>query len=176
MRNPWSPTVLAIALTVAFVAGSFVRAGAENFKSPSQCVPGKRVTDMLNETGTIIGIPKGDPVGCRVRMDKTGEDRYHIFWMLHPAGGSKETNDKLVPGKYECFAGGRYTFMDMYITGPSSYSSAGTHGTFTVLPSRKIVFHGGSLAKYYAHLLAGPAIGLNTNGDSFYATTCELKK
>jgi len=163
-------------LAFALVIGAAVRADAEPFKSAKECVPGTRVVDMLKKTGTVIGPTKGDPTGCDVRMDATGKSQYFIFWMLHAAGGSAETNDKLVPGKYECFGNGRYTFMDMYITGPNTYSSAGTHGTFTVYPSRKIVFHGGSLAKYYAHLLAGPAIGLNTNGDSFYATTCELKK
>ena len=174
MRNRWFPAALAIALAVAFVAGSFARAGAEAFKSARQCVPGMQVVDLRGRTGTVTGVTQ--TVMCSVRFPGEPRDESLLFWMLHPAGGSKETNDKLVPGKYECFAGGRYTFMDMYITGPNSYSSAGTHGTFTVLPSRKIVFHGGSLAKYYAHLLAGPAIGLNTTGDSFYATTCELKK
>ena len=167
---------LTIPLVMAFVAGSFACAAAEPFKSAKQCVPGTRVIDMLGKAGTVIGPTKGDVTGCDVKMDATGKRQYFIFWMLHAAGGSAETNDKLVPGKYECFGNGRYTFMDMYITGPNTYSSAGTHGTFTVDASRKIVFHGGSLAKYYAHLLAGPAIGLNTNGDSFYATTCELKK
>jgi len=163
-------------LVFALLIGAAVRADAAPFKSAKECVPGSRVVDMLGKTGTVIGPTKGDSTGCDVKMDATGKRQYFIFWMLHAAGGSAETNDKLVPGKYECFGNGRYTFMDMYITGPNTYSSAGTHGTFTVYPSRKIVFHGGSLAKYYAHLLAGPAIGLNTNGDSFYATTCELKK
>jgi hypothetical protein len=172
MRNPWLLTALAIALVV----GTITRVDAEPFKSAKECVPGKRVADAAGKTGTVVAPPKGDPVGCSVRMDADSQPHYFIFWMLHAAGGSAETNDKLVPGKYECFAGGHYTFMDMYITGPNSYSAAGTHGTFTVYKSRKIVFHGGSLARNYAHLLAGPAIGLNTTGESFYATTCELKK
>lgn len=60
--------------------------------------------------------------------------------MFNAEGVSPETDDKLVPGKYECFAGGRYTFMDM------------------------------------AKLLQGPKIRLNTDGGTFYATTCELNK
>jgi len=166
--------VFALLLAGIVFAGGVSSANAEAFKSPSQCVPGMRVTDSLGKSGRIKGVR--ETTMCDVIMDGTGKIGPYLFWMLHPAGGSKETNDKLVPGKYECFGNGRYTFMDMYITGPNSYSSAGTRGTFTVYPSRKIVFHGGSLAHYYAHLLAGPAIGLNTNGDSFYATTCELKK
>jgi hypothetical protein len=165
--------LIAIAAIMVFL-GMGVRANAEPFKSPSQCVPGTHVTDNGGKSGIVLNIEQ--TTMCAVKMDGTGATGHYLFWMLHLAGGSRETNDRLVPGKYECFAGGHYTFMDMYITGPNTYSSAGTTGTFTVYSSRKIVFHGGSLARYYAHLLAGPAIGLNTNGDSFWATTCELKK
>lgn len=49
-------------------------------------------------------------------------------------------------------------------------------GRFHVEPSRKIVFETGPLVKATSKLLAGPAIGLNLDGGSFYATTCELKK
>lgn len=164
--------VLLVASIAIFSTASGV--GAEPFKSPSQCVPGTHVTDMLGKSGRVKGVR--ETTMCDVVMDGTGKIAPYIFWMLHPAGGSVETNDRLVPGKYECFAGGRYTFMDMYVTGPSTYSSAGTSGSFTVLASRQIVFRGGSLARYHAHLLQGPAIGLNTTGGSFYATTCELKK
>ena len=169
-------SLLIASFALALAIGSIARADAASFKSNAECVPGRRVVDMLGKTGTVIAPRKGDPTGCDVRMDATKKSQYFIFWMLHAAGGSAETNDKLVPGKYECFAGGRYTFMDMYITGANTYTAAGTHGTFSVLASRKIVFQGGSLAKYYAHLLDGPKIGLNTTGGSFYATTCELKK
>lgn len=164
---------IVLVASIAFL-GTSARANAEPFKSASQCVRGTHVTDNGGKSGRVEAIEQ--TTMCAVKMDATGETHHYLFWMLHAAGGSRETNDRLVPGKYECFGNGRYTFMDMYITGPNTYSSAGTRGTFTVYPSRKIVFHGGSLARYYAHLLAGPAIGLNTNGDSFYATTCELKK
>ena len=166
---------MAFAASVA-VLGTGLRASAEPFKSPQQCIAGKHVADAAGKTGRVSGIDKGSPSMCDVVMDGTGKLSYYLFWMLHPAGGSAETNDKLVPGKYECFGNGRYTFMDMYITGPNTYASAGTRGTFVVAPSRTIVFHGGSLAKFHAKLLAGPAVGLNTDGGSFYATTCELKK
>jgi len=161
--------------SIAFL-GTETRVNAEPFKSAKECLPGMHVTDHMGKSGRVIGINRNSASMCDVTMDGTGQIGYYLFWMLHAAGGSAETNDKLVPGKYECFAGGRYTFMDMYITGPSTYSSAGTSGSFSVLASRKIVFHGGSLAPYYAHLLDGPRIGLNTDGGSFYATTCELKK
>jgi len=110
-----------------------------------------------------------------VRLDD-GTEAYYLFWMLHYAGTSAETNDKLVPGVYKCYAGGNYTFMDLVVTGPNTYTSAGESGRYHVMPTRDIVFESGSLAKYRAHLLDGPSIGLNSNGDSFYGTTCDLDK
>ncbi|MBC5809377.1 MAG: hypothetical protein GIW95_00750 [Candidatus Eremiobacteraeota bacterium] len=136
---------------------------------------GRHVSDASGKAGVVVGRGSSSNI-CKVKLDLNGEEHYYIFWMLHAAGGSAETNDKLVPGKYECFAGGHYTFMDMHVTGANSYESAGTHGTFRIEPSRKIVFLSGSLKPYHAHLLPGPTIGLNTNGSSFWSTTCELKK
>lgn len=113
--------------------------------------------------------------GCRVRLDD-GTETFYLFWMLHYAGTSSETNDKLVPGIYKCYAAGNYTFMDLSITSPNTYTSAGESGRYHVTPTRDIVFESGSLTKYRAHLLDGPSIGLNSNGDSFYGTTCDLDK
>jgi len=144
------------------------------FKSPDQCKVGTRVTDKDNKTGTITGID-GYMSLCQVKLDN-GTQNYYLFWMLRTAGTSAETNDNLVPGTYECYASGNYTFMDISITGPNSYSSAGAAGRFHVTPARDIVFENGPLSKYHAHLKDGPSIGLNSNGDSFYGTTCDLKK
>lgn len=163
--------VLAAASVALFMAAQ--PAQAEAFKSAKECVTGKRVIDGLNRAGTVLGVHEGTM--CEVKFDKAGKESL-LFWMLHAEGGSAETNDKLVPGIYECYASGRYTFMDMKILSANTYEAAGTKGTFHVEPSRKIVFESGSLAKYHSKLLAGPTIGLNANGDSFYATTCELRK
>ena len=96
--------------------------------------------------------------------------------MLAEQGQSHETSDRLVPGTYECFAGGRYTFMDMYITSPRSYRTDAGSGAFRIEANNQIVFENGPLARYRSKLAAGPAILLNSNGDSFYGTSCELKK
>lgn len=148
-------------------------ARAENFKSIRECVVGTAVETSNGNRGRITRIE--DPL-CFVQHEGGGREVTYIFWMLNAAGGSRETNDALVVGVYECFAGGRYTFMDMKITGPSTYESAGEAGRFHVEPSRKIVFESGPLAPYFSKLLDGPRIGLNTTGDSFYATTCELNR
>jgi hypothetical protein len=165
------------ALIVAFIAVAAMMAGttaqAEKFKSAKECVPGTQVVDLRNRTGTVVSH---DETMCKVQFPSGTESL--IFWMLNKAGDSPETNDKLVPGVYECFAGGRYTFMDMKITGANTYQDTGGNpGKFHVeMPSRKIVFETGSFSKYHAKLLDGPAIGLNSDGGSFYATTCELRK
>lgn len=144
------------------------------FKGPGQCATGTRVTDKQGKSGTVVGIDRYMSL-CQVRLDD-GSQNYYLFWMLHSAGTSAETNDKLVPGTYKCYASGNYAFMDVSVTGPGSYSSAGSSGRFRVMPSRDIVFDSGPLTKYRAHLLDGPSIGLNSNGDSFYGTTCDLQK
>jgi hypothetical protein len=88
-----------IAAAIAAVSlGSAGPAQAEGFKSPNECVPGRKVTDMLGKTGTVIGLQKGETVNCAVRF-ADGREQHLLFWMLHPAGGSRETNSKLVPGK-----------------------------------------------------------------------------
>jgi hypothetical protein len=169
MRN-----VKAVAILLAAAASLLMTqsADAEVFKSGKECTPGKRVVDSGGKHGRIV---KTDGTICTVAIDG-GKEEARIFWMLHAEGASAETDDKLVPGTYECFANLRYTFMDIYITGPNTYKAANTTGRFRVEPSRKIVFETGSLSKYYAHLLRGPSIGLNTDGGTFWATTCELKK
>lgn len=153
-------------------------ARAEKFKNAVQCTVGARVVDDSGNKGTITAVH--DPI-CTVHIDKTGKDEARLFWMLNLAGDSPETNDKLLPGKYACYAGGQYTFMDVYVTAANgntgTYSAAGSSGSFRVqYPSRLIVFTGGSLQRYRAKLLAGPSIGLNSNGDSFYGTTCDLAR
>src|SRR5690242_15959208 len=166
MKKTWILTIIGAGM--AFL-GAAPAARAEKFKSVKECTPGTRVVDMRNRHGKIT---KNDGTTmCTIAFDE-GKQETLLFWMLNVEGGSAETNDKLVPGKYECFAGGRYTFMDMYITGTNTYQAAGVSGKFHVEPSRKIVFETGSLTKYTAKLLQGPSIGLNTDGGTFYATTC----
>ena len=161
-------------VTMGLVFLAAPQAKAEKFKSIKECVAGTRVVDLRNRHGKIVNVY--DATRCTFAVDGGGEEHL-IFWMFNKEGESAETDDKLVPGKYECFADGHYTFMDMYITGANTYTAADTPGKFHVeYPSRKIVFETGSLSKYHAKLLQGPKVGLNTDGGSFYATTCELKK
>ena len=153
-------------------------AHAEMFKSAAECVVGRRVADKDGNAGKVIGINRWQSVNCDVQMDKTGERRTFIFWMLHAEGESPETNDKLVNGTYPCYAGlpVQYTFMDIHITSPNTYDTSAGRGKFHVDPSRKIVFESGPLAKYTAKLDAGPTIKLNQDGGRFYGTTCGLHK
>ena len=170
MKNAWILTTIIVSI---YFLGSAPRAGAENFKNGKRCTAGKRIVDNRGKHGRITAT---DGTICMVALDEGGTDQTRIFWMLRAEGASAETDDKLVPGVYECFANMRYTYMDVYITGPNTYTSADTPGKFHVEPSRKIVFETGSLAQYNARLQRGPSIGLNADGGSFWGTTCELKK
>ncbi|MGZ8230877.1 MAG: hypothetical protein ACXWUS_14665, partial [Burkholderiales bacterium] len=62
--------------------------------------------------------------------------------------------------------------------GPTSYrDKQGKQGRYKLdAASGTIVFETGPLTKANAKLLAGPKIGLNMSGGSFFNTTCSLKK
>ena len=93
-----------------FLVAAASTCSAEVFKSQAECIVGKRV--------------------CFVHLDGAAKDREetYIFWMLRATGVSVETDDKLVPGVYECFAGLSYTFMDLTIAGADTYDWAGSRG------------------------------------------------
>ena len=115
---------------------------------------------------------------CDVIQDENGKTRAYIFWMLHDEGGSAETDDKLVDGVYQCFAGRplSYVDMDIIIKGSNIYESAGERGKFHVEQSRQIVFETGPLQNTSSKLQAGPNILLSSNGGSTYGTACSLKR
>jgi len=157
-------------LLFLLIAG-FGLSGAE-FKKMDECTTGRRVADRQNLAGTVMGVERGL---CRVKLDRDGKVTAYLHWMLHPEGASAETDDKLVPGRYSCYVGSNAAGY-VIITGPGTYENVGKKGGFRVEPSRKIVFTSGPLAAYNAKLLAGPKIGMNTNGSNFYGFVCDLKK
>jgi hypothetical protein len=145
---------------------------AAEFKSVKECVVGMKVADRENLTGKVVSV---ESAKCRVLLDGSGETTTYLFWMLHAAGGSAETNDKLVIGKYNCWVGSQAT-GGMRITGPASYDASGQAGRYHVEPSRKIVFETGPFSTYTAKLLPGPKIGMNLDGGTFYNMTCDPAK
>ena len=82
--KPSRRTVLRISkniLSIGFIAvvlALAVRAGAEDFKSPKQCIAGRKAADRLGKTGTIVGMDKGDAVGCRVKLDDGSNNRAYL--------------------------------------------------------------------------------------------------
>src|ERR1051326_5024017 len=158
-------------LTLCF-ALLFTSLIAAEFKSEKECVVGAKVADRQNQTGKIIAVESST---CRVRLDGSGKTIPYLFWMLHSAGASVETDDKLVVGKYDCWVGSQAA-GGKRITSPSTYESDGKKGTFHVEPSRKIVFESGPFSTFNAKLLAGPRIGMNMNGGTFYNMTCDPAK
>lgn len=157
---------------------------ADQLQSVQECTPGKRVVTSDGHNGTVTRIDRAWSY-CYVRQDDTGKEVSYLYSLLNSAGdrvaqaggGAQPAGDnQLAPGVYECFANGHYTFMDMRVTGPGAYEAAGQTGKYHIESSGKIVFETGSLKPYFSKLLSGHRIGLNTNGDSFYATTCELNR
>ena len=149
------------------------------FKAPSECVPGKRVTNNMGETGTVVRVTEGTM--CIVHLDHGGDsagNKSSLFWMLRPAGTSAETSDRLVAGTDQCFAGlpNVYADMDVTITGSGRYRSANESGTFHMGPANAIIYDNGPLKGYTSKLLAGPSIGLNQDGGTFFGTHCDLKR
>jgi hypothetical protein len=176
--RPAPPPPAAPPRRAAPAPGAQAAAGG-NFKSPSQCTPGRRVTNNMGQTGSVVRVSQGSL--CIVHLDHGGDsdgNQASLFWMLRQAGTSPETTDKLVRGTYECFTGNpvHYADMDVLITGPGSYRSANQNGAFHMGPANQIIYDSGALRGYKSKLLAGPSIGLNSNGDSFFGTHCDLKK
>ena len=145
---------------------------AAEFKSPKDCVIGMAVADRENLSGKVVSVDSGK---CRVRLDGTGQTTTYLFWMLHASAESKETNDKLVMGKYNCYVGGQAS-GSMRITGPASYDSDGKAGSYHLEASRKLVFDNGPFSTFNAKVLPGPRIGLNLTGGTFYNMTCDPVK
>lgn len=142
---------------------------AAEFKSAKECVPGAAVQDRENLKGKIVAVENGL---CKVKLDRDGKVTTYLHWMLRTAGASAETDDQLKVGSYNCYVG-EQAAGGMKITAPGSYESDGKRGKYRVEPSRKIVFESGPFAEYHAKLLAGPRIGMNLNGGSFYNLTCD---
>ena len=166
----WFKSIL-VGLVVTMAA---LQAGAAEFKAPAECVVGKRVVTRQNQAGKIVKV---DRTMCSVLLD-SGEERTTLFWMLRAEGASSDTDDQLVSGVYQCYAGNptQYTFTDLKILGAFSYEWAGKRGRFKILASKGIEFQSGPLQGYGSKLLDGPSIGLNADGGSSYATRCSLKK
>lgn len=150
-------------------------ARADVLRSVKDCVPGKRVQTSDGHKGKITRIDQAWSY-CYVLQDDTGKEVSYLYSLLQTEGTVAGKGNQLVPGVYECVADGHYTFMDMRITGANTYASAGANGKFHIEPSGKMVFESGPLSKYFAKVLSGGRIGLNANGDSFYATSCELNR
>jgi hypothetical protein len=161
--------VLAAALTCLPCA-----ALAQEFKKEADCVVGSKVADRKNQVGTVKSVKSSM---CTVQLEN-GKEQSYLFWMLRKAGDRVETTDKLVNGVYQCYHSGGYAFIDIHIQGPDTYADKkGVKGRYKLDPaSNKIVFESGTLTQANAKLLAGPKIGMNANGGSFYSLTCGLKK
>ena len=175
-----APAVAAgVALIATLAITTAARAG--QLQTPASCQVGMRVATSDGHNGTITRVDRTWSY-CYVRQDDTGREVGYLYSLLQSGGGGGggggagaggSGGGALPAGVYECFADGHYTFMNISITGPGAYAAAGGPGRYSIQGSGQIVFTSGSLRPYHGKLLSGGRIGLNTNGDSFYATSCE---
>ena len=157
-------TSFGVLLFIACVAGP-TAARAQRMQSFQECVPGRRVVTSDGHNGTITRLDRAWSY-CYVRQDDTGAEVSYLYSLLQTAGGGAggaaaaggASGNHLASGVYECFADGHYTFMDMRITGPGSYASAGHAGRYQIAGSGQIVFQSGPLQPYHSKLLSGGRI------------------
>lgn len=80
----------------------------------------------------------------------------------------------LKSGKYSCYAGGRYTFSDLYILGPNSYRvEPGGSGSYSY-KAGALTFASGPYAGAYSRMVDGHTIGISAKGNTNLGTQCEL--
>jgi hypothetical protein len=79
-------------------------------------------------------------------------------------------------GKYTCYSGGQYTFSDLYITGPHSYSvKPGGSGSFSY-SNGALTFTSGPYAGAYSRMVDGHTIGVSSPGNHNLGTQCGFEK
>ncbi|HEY0313581.1 MAG TPA: SHOCT domain-containing protein [Allosphingosinicella sp.] len=79
-------------------------------------------------------------------------------------------------GKYTCYAGGQYTFSDLYITGPHEYRvEPGGSGNFSYA-NGALTFSSGPYAGAYSRMIDGHTIGVSAPGSQNLGTQCGLEK
>ena len=82
----------------------------------------------------------------------------------------------LANGKYTCYADGRYTFSDLYITGPHDYRvEPGGSGNFNYADGA-LTFSSGPYAGAYSRMIDGHTIGVSAAGSQNLGTQCGLEK
>jgi len=168
--------IFPIAAILAVSLGAVAPAHGQQLQSFKDCVVGKRVsTNADGRKGVITRLDKAWSY-CYVRFDDNGKETSFLYSLLNAEGGLDPKDRQLEVGTYECVTNGSAPAGRMKITGADTYSMGGASGKFHVEASGKIVFESGPLNKYYSKLVSGGRIGLNANGDTFYATTCELNR
>lgn len=164
------------ALALVSVSSAF----GQSLQYPKDCVAGKRVSTNTGRKGTVTRLDTAWSY-CYVRFDDNGKEEGYLYSLLNSEGGLDPKDRTLAVGTYECVtsgAGGSTILAGtMRITGADSYVFGGSApGRYHVEASGKIVFDTGPLKPYFSKLLSGGRIGLNANGDKFYATSCELNR
>ena len=163
-----------IALLLSLIAASY--AHGQQFQSFKDCVVGKRVSTNNGRKGTITRLDTAWSY-CYVRFDDDGKEISYLYSLLNAENDSgKKPSLAVQTGVYECVTGGKYTAMLLRITDSRSYSTSEGGGAFHIETTGKIVFETGPMRQFHSKLLSEARIGLNNDGGTFYATSCELNR
>ena len=164
---------------MAVLLSGISSAYGQTLQTFKDCVVGKRVTTNTGQKGVITRLDTPWSY-CWVRFDDTGKEQEFLYSLLNAEGGLDAKDRQLATGVYECVTtgtgGSTILAGTLRITGPGTYSMSNSSGKFHVEASGKIVFESGPLKPYFSKLLSGGRVGLNGNGDTFYATACELNR
>lgn len=169
-------SLLAAAIVAVCACACATPAEAQELSGP--CPVGKTVADRQGNSGVVTDT---DEVGCHVLIN--GEQKYYLSWMLHLAGNPIHAAGELAaikPGRYTCYQGNplQYTFKDINIKGPSTYTDVvGKGGTYSYNPKTQLItFKSGSFQGSYAKYLGKEGIGVASEPTTFFATLCDLEK
>jgi hypothetical protein len=90
--------------------------------------------------------------------------------------GPAADSGALANGKYTCYAGGQYTFSDLYIAGPHDYRvEPGGSGNFNYA-NGALTFSSGPYAGAYSRMMDDHTIGVSAVGSQNLGTQCGLEK
>jgi hypothetical protein len=84
-------------------------------------------------------------------------------------------NAILKPGKYACYASGRYTFSDLFIDSADAYHvEPGGRGSYSYSRGA-LTFSSGPYAGAYSRMVDGKTIGVSAKGNTNLGTQCEYE-
>lgn len=163
-------------LLAVFLGISF---GQQQLQTFQDCTIGRRVSTHDGRKGTITRLDRPWSY-CYVKFDDNGKEISFLYSLLRSEGGgagASATDGKLAVGVYECVGNGRIYAGQLRILSSNTYRLGEASGRYHIESATgKIVYESGPLQPMNSKLLPNGRIGLNSNGDQFFATACDLNR